>query len=235
MLSRTEMLLTKSGVKKLNNASCAVFGLGGVGGHAAEALVRAGIKNITLIDGDVVSTSDLNRQIIATKDNIGLKKVDAAKARLLSIYEDLNITTFDIFYTEENFNIIDLSKFDYVIDAIDSVNSKVHLIIECYNKNIPIISSMGAGNKLDASKFEVSDIFKTSVCPLAKIMRKRLKENGIKKLKVVYSKEEPINSNFLNNDEKKPNGAKAVGSVSFVPSVAGLILAGEVIKDIALK
>lgn len=235
MLSRTEMLLTKSGVKKLNNASCAVFGLGGVGGHAAEALVRAGVKNITLIDGDVVSTSDLNRQIIATKDNIGLKKVDAAKARLLSIYDDLNVTTFDIFYTEENANIIDLSKFDYVIDAIDSVNSKVLLILECYNKNIPIISSMGAGNKLDASKFEVADIYKTSVCPLAKIMRKRLKDNGIKKLKVVYSKEEPINSNLLNNEEKKPNGAKAVGSVSFVPSVAGLILAGEVIKDIALK
>ncbi len=229
MQSRTELILGKKAMEKLQNSKIAVVGIGGVGGHCAEALVRAGVGNITLIDGDVVAPSNINRQLFALSTNVGQNKVDAAKERLLSINPNLNIITHNIFYSKENSCDINLTQFDYVIDAIDSVASKVELIVNCKELNVPIISSMGAGNKLDPTMFEVADIYKTLVCPLAKVMRKLLKENGVKNLKVVYSKEEPkvVSKDNIQN--------KTIGSVSFVPSVAGLIIAGEVIKDIALK
>lgn len=233
MFSRTKLVLGENAFTKLQNANVAVVGIGGVGGHAAEALVRAGVGNITVIDGDVVQESNINRQIFALETNIGALKVDAAKERLLAINPNLNINAVNLFYSKETANNLDFSKFDYVVDAIDSVNSKVELIVNCKALNIPIISAMGAGNKLDPTRFEVSDVYKTSVCPLAKIMRKLLKEQGIKDLKVVYSKEEPTK---LNLEEKaKIAENKVIGSLSFVPSVMGLIIAGEVIKDITLK
>ena len=233
MYSRTELALGNKGVEKLKNAKVAVFGLGGVGGHCAEGLVRAGIGSIALIDGDTIAPSNLNRQLFALSTNIGSNKVDAAKAHLLAINPELKVETYNLFYGKENSNLIDLSQFDYVIDAIDTVSSKVEIIVKCKELNVPVISSMGAGNKLDPTRFEVADIYKTSVCPLAKIMRKLLKENDIKSLKVVYSKEEPIVLNSAISNENSKN--RAIGSLSFVPSVVGLIIAGEVIKDIALK
>ena len=233
MFSRTKLLLGENAFSKLHNANVAVVGIGGVGGHAVEALVRAGVGNITIIDGDVVQESNINRQIFALKGNVGISKVDVAKDRLLSINPALNINAVNLFYSKESAENIDFSQFDYVVDAIDSVASKVELIVNCKAKNIPIISAMGAGNKLDPTRFEISDIYKTSVCPLAKIMRKLLKEQGVKDLKVVYSKEEPIK---LNHEEKaKITENKVIGSLSFVPSVMGLIIAGEVIKDLTLK
>lgn len=233
MFSRTKLVLGEDGLNKLKNANVAVVGIGGVGGHTAEALVRAGIGNITIVDGDVIQESNINRQIFALKTNIGASKVEAAKERLLSINPNLNINAIDLFYSKENAPILDLSKFDYVVDAIDSVLSKVELIANCKSLNVPIISAMGAGNKLDPTRFEVSDIYKTSVCPLSKVMRKLLKERGIKELKVVYSKEEPVKLNFDVNNKNCEN--RTIGSLSFVPSVMGLIIAGEVVKDIALK
>jgi len=233
MLSRTKLVLGEDGLNRLKNANVAVVGIGGVGGHAAEALVRAGVGNITVVDGDVVQESNINRQIFALKTNVGASKVEAAKERLLSINPNLNINAINLFYSKENAPILDLSQFDYVVDAIDSVSSKVELIANCKSLNVPIISAMGAGNKLDPTRFEVSDIYKTSVCPLSKIMRKLLKERGIKELKVVYSKEEPVKLNFEDNDKIYEN--RTIGSLSFVPSVMGLIIAGEVVKDIALK
>lgn len=233
MFSRTKLVLGEDGLNRLKNANVAVVGIGGVGGHAAEALVRAGIGNITVVDGDVVQESNINRQIFALKTNVGASKVEAAKERLLLINPNLNINAIDLFYSKENAQFLDLSQFDYVVDAIDSVSSKVELIANCKSLNVPIISAMGAGNKLDPTRFEVSDIYKTSVCPLSKIMRKLLKERGIKELKVVYSKEEPAKLNFKDNNKTYEN--RTIGSLSFVPSVMGLIIAGEVVKDIALK
>lgn len=233
--SRTELLLTEEGFKKLSSAKVAVFGLGGVGGHCAEALIRSGIKNLHLIDNDVVSITDLNRQIIALKTTIGRQKTVVAKERFLDINEEAKIVTYNIFYDDKTANDIDLTDFDYVVDAIDTVASKITLITKCKELNVPIISCMGAGNKLNPTKFEVEDIFKTSVCPLAKKIRKLLKEKGITSLKVVYSKEE-ANSNFKSSfKETKHSGRPVVGSNAFVPSVAGLIIASEVIKDIAFN
>ena len=232
MFSRTKLVLGEDGLNKLKNANVAVVGIGGVGGHTAEALVRAGIGNITIVDGDVIQESNINRQIFALKTNVGVSKVEAAKERLISINPNLNINAIDLFYSKENAQFLDLSKFDYVVDAIDSVSSKVELIANCKSLNVPIISAMGAGNKLDPTRFEVSDIYKTSVCPLSKVMRKLLKERGIKELKVVYSKEEPAKLNFEDNNNFEN---RTIGSLSFVPSVMGLIIAGEVVKDIALK
>ena len=231
MFSRTKLILGLNGLEKLNNANVAVVGIGGVGGHAVEALVRAGVGNITIIDGDVVQKSNINRQIFALKTNVGSLKVDAAKERLLAINPNLNLNAVNMFYSPETAENVDFSEFDYVVDAIDSIASKVELIVNCKAVNTPIISAMGAGNKLDPTRFEVSDIYKTSVCPLAKIMRKHLKEQGIKALKVVYSKEEPVK---LTQNENNDN-IKSIGSLSFVPSAMGLIIAGEVIKDLIAK
>lgn len=223
-LNRTETLIGKDNINILTNSHVAVFGCGGVGSYVIEGLARSGIGNLTLIDKDVVDITNINRQLIADISTIGLPKVDVEKQRLLKINPNLNINTYQIFYDNTHSNQIFNTHFDYVVDAIDCVTSKIHLIEECYKKNIPIISCMGTGNKLDPTKFEVSYINKTSVCPLAKVIRKELSKRGISNLKVVYSKEEPHRFDEANK--------RVPASISFVPSVAGLILAGEVIKDL---
>ena len=224
--SRTEMLIGKENVEKLKNSKVAIFGIGGVGSFVVEGLARAGIGNFILVDNDKVAESNLNRQIIATTKTIGKLKVEACKERILEINPEAKVEVYPEFFMPESSGIFD-NTVDYIVDAIDTVTAKIELVIRANKLNIPIISSMGTGNKLDPTKFEVTDIYKTSVCPLAKVMRKELKSRGIKKLKVVYSKEEPIK---INN----PEGIKKQipGSISFVPSVAGLIIAGEVIKDL---
>ena len=229
--SRTELLIGKDGVEKLANAKVAIFGIGGVGSFVVEALARSGIGNFVLVDNDEVDITNLNRQIIATHKTIGKPKVEIAGERILDINPNANVEIYREFFMPESKGILDNS-IDYIVDAIDTVTAKIELAVRAEKMNIPIISSMGTGNKLDPTRFEVTDIYKTSVCPLAKVMRKELKQRGIKKLKVVFSKEEPIkplNSNELTNKKQVP------GSISFVPSVAGLIVAGEVIKDIIKK
>ena len=220
--SRTELLLGEGGVRRLKESRVAVFGVGGVGGYAVEALARAGIGALELIDNDVVCPSNLNRQIIATQETIGQPKVDAAAARVRAINPDCVVRTHKVFFLPETEAQFDFTAYDYVIDAIDTVSGKIALVLKAQAAGTPIISSMGAGNKLDPAAFEVADLYKTTVCPLARVMRHELKKRGVKHLKVVFSREEP----------KKPEGADAPGSVSFVPSVAGLIAAGEVIKDL---
>lgn len=226
-LNRTEYLIGKDNLGKLKKAHIAVFGCGGVGSYAIEALARSGIGGLTLIDNDVVDITNINRQLIADITTVGKPKVEVEKERLLKINPNLNITIYQEFYDSTNSDKILDSSFDFIIDAIDSVSSKLLLIEEAYKKNIPIISSMGTGNKLDPTKFEISDISKTSVCPLAKVIRKELRNRNINHLKVVYSKEEPKRFDLNNN--------KAPASISFVPSVAGLILASEVVKDLLSK
>lgn len=229
--SRTELLIGKDGVEKLANSKVAIFGIGGVGSFVVEALARAGIGNFVLVDNDEVDITNLNRQIIATHKTIGKPKVEIARERILDINPNANVEVYQEFFMPESEGILDNS-IDYIVDAVDTVTAKIELAVRAEKMNIPIISSMGTGNKLDPTRFEVTDIYKTSVCPLAKVMRKELKQRGIKKLKVVFSKEEPIkplNSNEITNKKQVP------GSVSFVPSVAGLIVAGEVIKDIIKK
>lgn len=226
--SRTEMLIGKEGIEKLRNSKVAVFGIGGVGSFVVEGLARAGVGNFILVDNDKVALSNLNRQIIATTKTIGNLKVEVAKERILEINPNANVQIYSEFFMPESPEIFDNTT-NYIVDAIDTVTAKLELVMRANKLNIPIISSMGTGNKLDPTKFEVTDIFKTSVCPLAKVMRKELKTRGIKKLKVVYSKEEPIKVDT--EVGKKP----IPGSISFVPSVAGLIIAGEVIKDIIEK
>ena len=227
--SRTELLLGTEGVLRLKNARVAVFGVGGVGGFAVEALARAGIGTLDLIDKDDISVSNINRQIVATHSTVGKLKTDVAKDRILDINPNAVVNTFHTFYLPETADMFDFTQYDYIIDAIDTVTGKIQLIMEADKTGTPIISSMGAGNKLDASAFRVADIYKTNVCPLAKVMRRELKKRGIKKLKVVYSEEQPLKINAETQDIRKA----VPGSVSFVPSVAGLILAGEVIKDIS--
>lgn len=222
--SRTEMLFGKANLEKLKNCRVAVFGIGGVGGYTVEALVRSGIGSIDLIDSDTVDITNLNRQIIATKSTVGVLKTEAAKQRILDINPNTKVTTHNIFYSKDV--SFEFTKFDYIVDAIDTVTSKIQLIINAQNSNIPIISSMGTGNKLNAYELEVTDIYKTSVCPLARIMRYELKKQGVKKLKVVYSKEQPI------KPEISGDGKIVPASVAFVPACAGMIIAGEVIKDI---
>lgn len=224
--SRTELLIGKERIEKLKKAKVAVFGIGGVGSFVVEGLVRAGIGNFVLVDKDIVDITNLNRQIIATRKTVGKPKVEVAKERILEINPDANVEIHQEFFMPDSEEILD-NTIDYVVDAVDTVTAKIELVIRANKLNIPIISSMGTGNKLDPTKFEVTDIYKTSVCPLAKVIRKELKNRGIKKLKVVYSKEEPIKTNII---QQKPVPA----SISFVPSVAGLIIAGEVIKDIIL-
>ena len=231
--SRMRLIYGDEAMEKLSNSRVAVFGVGGVGGYVVEGLIRGGLGAIDIIDNDIVSITNLNRQIIATAKNIGENKVDAAKERILSINPQAKVTTYKLFYSPETSNQIDFSKFNYIVDAIDSITGKIELIVQAKMNGVPIISSMGAGNKTDPTAFEVTDIYKTSVCPLERVMRHELKKRGIKSLKVVYSKEAPIkpkiDSETLNNDEiRKP----IPGSTSFVPSVAGLIIAGTVINDL---
>lgn len=232
---RTKRLLGAEAMEKLKNARVAVFGIGGVGGHAAEALVRSGVGAIDIIDSDEVALSNINRQLIARESTVGRKKVDVMKEHLLEINPEVQVYPHCCFFLPETKEQFDFSEYDYVIDAVDTVTAKIALVEAAQEAGTPIISSMGAGNKLDPTAFEVADIYKTSVCPLAKVMRRELKKRNIRHLKVVYSKEEPlepIEDETFVSDEKRARRATP-GSVAFVPSVAGLILAGEVVKEIA--
>lgn len=223
---RTEMLIGEKAVEKLKKSRVAVFGIGGVGGHIAEALVRAGIGEIDVIDRDVVSVSNINRQIIALNSTVGLPKTEVFKKRALDINPDVKVNCHNVFFMPDTSDMFDFSKYDYVADAIDTVTGKIEIIMKAQEAGVKVISSMGTGNKLDPTLFEVTDIYKTSVCPLARVMRRELKNRGVKHLKVVYSKEEAIKTNITENGKAVP------GSISFVPSVAGLIIAGEIIKDL---
>ena len=223
MFSRTKMLLGEKAVELLQTKKVLVFGIGGVGGYVVEALVRSGVENFVLVDNDEVCESNLNRQIIATLDTIGKDKVDVMEERILSINPKAVVEKRKCFYLPENAADFDFTRYDYIVDAVDTVTAKIDIIVRAAEAKVPVISAMGAGNKLDPTRFEVTDIYKTSVCPLAKVMRHELKKRGVKKCKVVYSKEEPV---------KSANGERLPGSVAFVPSVAGLIIAGEVIKDL---
>lgn len=223
---RTEWLIGKPQVEKLANSRVAVFGLGGVGGYVVEALARAGVGTLDLVDRDIFSESNLNRQILATHKTIGRPKTDVAKERVAEINPDIRVNLYHTFFLPDNTADFPFEEFDYVVDAIDTVSGKIALV-ECARKaGVPVICAMGAGNKLDAGAFEVTDIEKTSVCPLARVMRKELKERGIRKVKVVYSKETPSQSGVFENGKAVP------GSISYVPSVMGLLLAGEVIRDL---
>lgn len=229
MFSRTELLLGKDAIKTLQNSRVAIFGIGGVGGHAMEALVRSGIGELDIIDNDKVIESNLNRQIIATTKTIGKYKVDAAEERILEINPNIILHKHQTFFTPESSNEFDFSKYDYVIDAIDTVTGKIELVMKCNEHNTPIICSMGAGNKMNPAEFQVSDIYKTSVCPLAKVMRQELRKRNIKSLKVVYSQEIPI---IHKSSSPNKNNKRIPASNAFVPSVAGLIIASEVVKDL---
>lgn len=231
--SRTSLLIGEENVKKLHTKKIAIFGLGGVGSYVMEGLVRAGVENFLLVDGDDVSITNLNRQILATLKTVGRPKVEVAKERILEINNMAKVEIRNEFFMPDSKDFLDDS-IDFIVDAIDTVSAKIELIVRANKLNIPIISCMGTGNKLDPTKFEVSDIKKTSVCPLAKVMRKELKKRNISNLKVVYSKEEKINTEEnVTDSNKEQKGRKMVpGSISYVPSVAGLIIAGEVIKDI---
>ncbi len=229
MFTRTEVLLGPEKMQRLKQARVAVFGVGGVGGYVVEALARSGIGTLDLIDSDKVSLTNLNRQIIALQSTIGRYKVDAAKERVLDINPEAQVNVYKVFYLPETAEMFDFTKYDYVADAIDTVTGKLMLAECACRAGVPIISSMGAGNKTDACAFQVADIYETSVCPLAKVMRRELKKRGISHLKVVYSKETPITPA---ESGEEALGRPLPGSVSFVPSVAGLIMAGEIIKDL---
>ncbi len=224
---RTELLLGNDSIDKLKNSTVAIFGVGGVGGYVTEALARSGVGHFVLIDKDDVSISNINRQIIALHSTVGKYKVDVMKDRILDINPNAIVETHHCFYLPENSDNFDFSKYSYVVDAVDTVTAKIELIIQANKTNTPIISSMGAGNKLDPTGFVVDDIYNTSVCPLAKVMRKELKKRDIDKLKVVYSTEQPISV-----PSSDPAIRPVPGSVAFVPSVVGLIIAGEIIKDL---
>ena len=243
--SRTELLFGKEAMEKLADSRVAVFGIGGVGGYTVEALVRSGVGKLDLIDDDKVCLTNLNRQIIATRSTVGKYKVDVMKDRILDINPKAEVNVHKCFYLPETKDEFDFSQYDYVVDAVDTVTAKISLVMKAKEKGVPIISSMGAGNKLDASQFKVADIYKTKVCPLAKVMRRELKKRGVRKLKVVYSEEIPTRpiedmSISCRTHCICPPGAKhkcterrdIPGSVAFVPSVAGLIIAGEVVKDL---
>ena len=232
IFSRTELIFGADAMDKLKNARVAVFGVGGVGGYTVEALARSGVGAIDIIDDDKVCLSNINRQIIATTKTVGQYKVDAAKQRILEINPDCKVTAHRMFYMPETAEQFDFTEYDYIVDAVDTVTAKIALVENATAAGMPIISSMGAGNKLDPTAFEVTDIYKTSVCPLAKVMRYELKRRGIKKLKVVYSKEKPISPAVSNECDNGSKRRQIPGSNAFVPSVAGLIIAGEVIKDI---
>lgn len=233
MFSRTEMLIGNEGMEKLHDAKVAVFGIGGVGSFVCEGLARSGVGNFILVDYDKIDESNINRQLIATVKTIGKCKVDLMKERILEINPNANVEVHKEFYMADSKTDIITEDLSYAVDCVDTILAKIAIICSCDAIGVPVISSMGTGNKLDPTMFEVADIYETSVCPLAKIMKKDLRKRNIDKLKVVYSKEQPINTNDcpINRDRKY----KVKGSVSFVPSVAGLIIAGEVIKDIADK
>ena len=230
---RTGMLLGEAALERLHQARVAVFGIGGVGGYTVEALARSGIGHIDLIDSDRVSLSNLNRQILATHTTVGMLKVDAARQRILDINPEAVVETHPIFYTPETADQFDFTQYDYIVDAIDTVTGKLQLVQQAAAAGTPIICCMGTGNKLDASAFEVSDISKTTMCPLARVMRKELGKRGIKHLKVVYSKEEALTPTGWEEEAAAIGKRQIPGSVAFVPGAAGLILAGEVIKDLA--
>ena len=243
--SRTELLLGRDAMEKLASSRVAIFGIGGVGGYTAEALVRSGIGEIDIIDDDKVCLTNINRQIYATRKTVGKYKVDVARERILDINPDIKVNTFKTFYMPETSSPFDFSGYDYIVDARDTVQGKIELAVNADKAGTPIISSMGAGNKLNAAGFEVADIYKTSVCPLARVMRYELKKRGIRKLKVVYSKEKPIvpieseEISCKNNCICPPGTARKCtarrqvpGSTAFAPSVVGLIIAGEVVKDL---
>jgi len=225
---RTALIFGDEGMSRLSKARVAIFGVGGVGGHCVQALARAGIGSIDVFDDDVVSVSNINRQAVAMTSTLGRPKVEVIRDQILDINPEAVVTCHQMFYLPENADAIDLSVYDYIVDAIDTVKAKVELICRANAAGVPIISAMGAGNKLDPTRFEVAELSKTSVCPLCRVMRTQLKKRGIARHKVVYSREEPVR---VVADES--NGRHAPGSVSFVPPVMGLILAGEVIKDIA--
>lgn len=227
--ARSELLLGKENMEKLRCSRVAVFGVGGVGGFAAEALARTGVGALELFDMDTVSITNINRQIIATLDTVGKYKTDVMKERIALINPDAEVVSHRCFFLPENSAKFDFSKYDYVVDAVDTVTAKIELVMKCRESGVPIISSMGAGNKLDPTRFEVEDIYKTSVCPLARVMRTVLRKRGVERLKVVYSKEPPV----VPLPSEETSAKKSVpGSLAFVPSVVGLIIAGEVVKDI---
>lgn len=243
--SRTELLIKEDGIKKLQKAKVAIFGIGGVGSFAVEGLVRSGIGNFILVDDDKICLTNLNRQIIATRKTIGKYKVDVMEERILEINPDAKIQTYQEFYMPNSKTNIITEDIDYVIDCVDTVTAKIEIVKRCKELDVPIISAMGTGNKLDPSRFEITDIYKTSICPLAKVMRKELRKRNIDSLKVIYLKEEPIEIDEYSNSSCKTNcicppGTKrkctirnqVPGSISFVPSVAGLMIAGEVIREI---
>lgn len=228
--SRTELLIGKDNIERLVKARVAVFGIGGVGGYVVEALARSGVGTLDLIDNDTVSVTNINRQIIATTSTVGQYKVEVAKKRLLDINPEMTVYTHQTFYMPQTADQFDFTQYDYVVDAIDTVTGKLELVVQADRAGVPIISSMGAGNKLDPTAFEVTDIYKTSVCPLAKVMRRELKKRGIRKLKVVYSREKALTP--VGDTGEQIERRQIPGSVAFVPSVAGLIIAGEVVKDL---
>lgn len=229
--SRTELLFGTEKFNNLKNTHIAVFGIGGVGGYAVEALARSGIQKIDLIDNDTISLTNINRQIIALHSTLGEYKVDVMKKRILDINPNAQVKVFKCFYLPQNQNLFNFSEYDYVIDAVDTVTAKIQLIIQAKSAGTKIISCMGTGNKLNPTLFEISDISKTSVCPLARVMRQECKKRGIKDVKVLFSKEKPKKITYNEDSEKKSNGYAPAGC-AFVPSVAGLIIAGEVIKDL---
>ena len=233
--SRTELLIKKEGINKLHNATVAIFGIGGVGSYVVEGLARAGIGHFVLIDADKICLTNINRQIIATRKTIGKFKVNVAKERILEINPNATVETFQEFYMPDSKTNIITKNLDYVIDCVDTIAAKIAIIEQCKKLQIPVISAMGTANKMDPSKFEIADIYKTSICPLAKIIRKELRKKNIDNLKVIYSKEEPIKINESDKDNLEedciyPN--HILGSISFVPSVAGLMIAGEVVREI---
>ena len=220
---RTEMLIGEEGLKRLSQSHVAVFGIGGVGGYVVEALARSGVGELTLVDRDVVSTSNLNRQIIALESTVGFSKTEVMKERIAQICPETIVHTHETFFLPENSHTFPFESYDYVVDAVDTVTAKIEIIMKCQNLNVPVISSMGTGNKLDPSKLQLADIYKTSMCPLAKVMRKELKNRGVKHLKVVYSTEEPVANH------------RTPGSISFVPGTAGLLIASAVVRDLLGK
>ena len=243
--SRTELLIGKEGIEKLKNSKVAIFGIGGVGSFVVEGLVRAGVENFVLIDDDKICLTNLNRQIIATRKTIGKYKADVAKERILEINSNANVEVYKEFYMPDSKTNIINKELSYVVDCVDTVTAKIEIIMQAKKENIPVISSMGTGNKLDPTKFKITDIYKTNICPLAKVMRKELRKRNIDSLKVIYSEEEPIKPDDTSSSSCKTNcicppGTKrkctirnqVPGSISFVPSVAGLMIAGEIVKDI---
>lgn len=229
--SRTELLIGGDGVNKLKNSNVAVFGVGGVGSFTVEALVRSGVGNIAIFDDDKVSLTNINRQLIATRKTVGKLKVEVMRERILEINPKVNVEIHQVFYTKENADDFDLSQYTYIVDAIDTVSAKLALIERAKKNNVPIISCMGAGNKLDPTRLEVADIYSTSMCPLARTMRSELRKRGIDKLKVVYSREKAMKPMDKGEEEKSPGRRSIPGSIAFVPSVAGLIIAAELVRD----